>query len=89
MLAQEDNELLCQTDPGTAMGDLVRRFWTPVLLSKELPEPDCPPMRVRIFGEDLVAFRDTNGEVGLLDNFCPHRRASLFFGRNRLILTSS
>jgi len=82
MLTQEDNELLCQTDPGTAMGDLVRRFWTPVLLSKELPEPDCPPMRVRIFGEDLVAFRDTNGEVGLLDNFCPHRRASLFFGRN-------
>jgi phthalate 4,5-dioxygenase oxygenase subunit len=53
-----------------------------VLLSEELPEPDCPPKRTRILGEDLIAFRDTNGDVGLVDNYCPHRRASLFFGRN-------
>ena len=82
MLTREENMYMAQTDRGTPMGELVRRFWTPVLLSKELPEPDCPPMRARIFGEDLVAFRDTNGAVGLLDNYCPHRRASLFFGRN-------
>ena len=52
------------------------------MLSTELPEPDCPPVRVRLLGEDLVAFRDTNGKLGLIDNYCPHRRASLFFGRN-------
>jgi phenylpropionate dioxygenase-like ring-hydroxylating dioxygenase large terminal subunit len=64
------------------MGDMMRRFWHPVLLSEELPEPDCPPKRTKILGEELIAFRDTNGDVGLVDNYCPHRRASLFFGRN-------
>ena len=64
------------------MGELFRRFWLPVLLSQELPEPDCPPVRVKILGEDLVAFRDTDGRVGLLDPRCPHRGADLFFGRN-------
>jgi len=64
------------------MGTLFRRFWMPVLLAEELPNPDCDPVRVRILSEDLVAFKDTNGDVGVIDNFCPHRRASMFFGRN-------
>ncbi len=82
MLRQQDNELLCRVGPGTPMGDLLRRYWHPVLLSEELPQPDCPPVRVKVMHEELVAFRDTNGNVGLIDNYCPHRRASLFFGRN-------
>jgi phenylpropionate dioxygenase-like ring-hydroxylating dioxygenase large terminal subunit len=64
------------------MGDLMRRFWQPFALSTELPNADSDPIRVRLLGEDLVAFRDTNGQVGLLQNNCPHRGASLFFGRN-------
>ncbi|MCH6546129.1 MAG: Rieske 2Fe-2S domain-containing protein [Deltaproteobacteria bacterium] len=82
MLSREDNERLTRTGRGTPMGDLMRRYWIPAMLTWELPEPDCPPIRVRLLGEDLVAFRDTNGVVGVLDNHCPHRRASLFFGRN-------
>ena len=82
MLTTQETEYLCRVGPGTPMGNLMRRFWHPVLLSKELPGPDCPPLRSRILGEDLVAYRDSNGKVGLLDNNCPHRRASLFFGRN-------
>ena len=82
MLSREDNELLTQTGPGTPMGEFMRRFWTPLALSEELPGPDSDPIRLRILGEDLVAFRDTNGRVGLVDEHCPHRRASLFFGRN-------
>jgi phenylpropionate dioxygenase-like ring-hydroxylating dioxygenase large terminal subunit len=64
------------------MGNLFRRFWLPVALSRELPEPDCPPVRLRILSEDLIAFRETSGKVGLLARYCPHRGASLFFGRN-------
>jgi nitrite reductase/ring-hydroxylating ferredoxin subunit len=64
------------------MGELLRRYWIPALLSEELPEPDCAPLRVRLLGEDLVAFRDSTGAVGLLDRACAHRGASLFFGRN-------
>ena len=82
MLSQKENELLCQVGPGTLMGDLFRRFWLPALLSTELPEPDCEPVRLRLLGENLVAFRDSEGRVGVVDNFCPHRRASLFYGRN-------
>lgn len=82
MMSQDENELLCRTGPGTPMGDLFRRFWLPVALSRELPKPDCPPVRLRILSEDLIAFRDTNGKVGLLARYCPHRGASLFFGRN-------
>jgi len=82
MLNLEDNELLCRVGSGTPMGEYLRRFWMPALLSREIPEPDCPPVRVKILSEELVAFRDTNGDIGLLDNNCPHRRASLFFGRN-------
>ena len=82
MLSAADNELLTRTGAGTAMGELFRRFWLPVLLSQELPDPDGPPVRVKVLGEDLVAFRDTDGRVGLLDPRCPHRGANLFFGRN-------
>ena len=82
MLSREDNELLTRVGPDTAMGATLRRYWLPALLARELPEPDGAPVRVRLLGEDLVAFRDTRGRIGLLDEYCPHRRASLFFGRN-------
>lgn len=82
MLKREDNELLVRVGPGTAMGDLFRRFWLPALLPSELPAPDCDPVRLRILGENLVAFRDSQGRIGILDELCPHRRASLFYGRN-------
>ncbi len=82
MLTPEENDLLTRTGPGTPMGQVMRRYWLPALLSDELPAPDCPPVRVKLLGEDLVAFRDSNGRVGLLDEYCTHRRASLFFGRN-------
>ena len=82
MLAYDDNHLLTRTGPGTPMGLTLRRYWIPALLASELPEPDGAPVRVRLLGEDLIAFRDTLGRVALLDEYCPHRRASLFFGRN-------
>jgi phenylpropionate dioxygenase-like ring-hydroxylating dioxygenase large terminal subunit len=82
MLSREDNALITRVDRGTPMGDTLRRYWMPALLARELPEPDGPPMRVRLLGEDLIAFRDTQGRIGLLDEYCPHRRASLYFGRN-------
>src|SRR3989454_11121989 len=81
MLTHEENELITRIGAGTPMGTTMRRYWIPALLAWELPEPDCPPVRVKLLGEDLIAFRDTEGRVGLLDEFCPHRRASLFFGR--------
>jgi phthalate 4,5-dioxygenase len=82
MLTKEDNELLTRIGPGTPMGAVMRQYWQPAILSSELPEPDGPPLRVRLLGEDLVAFRDTNGAVGLLGANCPHRGAPLFFARN-------
>ncbi len=82
MLTREDNALVTQVGPGTPMGALMRRFWVPALLSRQIPEPDAPPVRVRILGEQLVAFRDTNGRIGFVAENCPHRGASLFFGRN-------
>src|SRR5215831_2174003 len=82
MLSKEDNELLTRIGPGTLMGNLLRRYWTPACLSSELAGPDSDPMRVRLLGEDLIAFRDTSGQVGLIQNHCPHRGSSLFFGRN-------
>ena len=82
MLSREENELLTRTGPGTAMGEVMRRYWIPALLAREIAEPDGPPVRVRLLGEDLVAFRDSDGRIGLLDEYCPHRRASLWFGRN-------
>ena len=82
MLTREENELITRTGPGTPTGQLFRRFWLPIALSSELPGSDCPPVRLRILSEDLIAFRDSDGRVGLLDRYCPHRGASLFFGRN-------
>lgn len=82
MLTKEENETLTRVGSGTPMGELMRRYWVPALLSWELPKPDCPPARVRLLGEKLVAFRDSEGRIGLLDEFCAHRRASLFLGRN-------
>jgi len=78
----EQNEFLTRTGPGTPMGDLFRRYWIPALLAEELPEPDCPPVRVKLLSERLVAFRDTSGRLGLIDEFCAHRGVSLWFGRN-------
>ena len=82
MLAREENDMLTLVSPDKPMGQLMRRYWIPALLAGEIPEPDCPPVRVRLLGEDLVAFRDTQGRVGLLEEHCAHRGTSLFFGRN-------
>lgn len=81
MTKREQNELLTQTGPGTAMGDLFRRYWMPALMSSELPEPDCPPVRVKLLSERMIAFRDSSGKLGLTDEFCAHRGVSLWFGR--------
>jgi len=82
VLSVEDNEILTRVGPGTLMGNLLRRYWIPACLSSEIAEPGSAPLRVRLLGEDLVAFRDTRGEVGLVAENCPHRGASLYFGRN-------
>ncbi len=81
-MTPEENDLLTRVGPGTPMGALLRRYWLPLLESGEVGPPDGPPQRFRLLGEDLVVFRDTDGRVGLLAEACPHRRASLFFGRN-------
>lgn len=82
MLSNAENERLSRVGPGTPMGNLMRRYWLPAFLPWEAPTPDSPPVRVRLLGEDLVAFRDSHGRLGLLGAHCPHRGASLFFGRN-------
>ncbi|MEX2616650.1 MAG: Rieske 2Fe-2S domain-containing protein [Alphaproteobacteria bacterium] len=82
MLSAEDNDLLTQTGADTAMGAYFRRFWQPVALSEELAEPDGAPVRVTVLGEELVAFRDTEGRIGLIQAHCPHRGADLFYGCN-------
>jgi phthalate 4,5-dioxygenase oxygenase subunit len=82
VLSTTENEILVRVGPGTPMGVLFRQYWLPVLLSQELPDADGPPLRVRLLGEDLVAFRDTDGVVGLHDEVCPHRGASVYYGRN-------
>src|SRR4051794_2051992 len=82
MLSKEDNELLVRVGPGTPMGNLLRQYWIPALTPGELPSPDCPPLRLRLLGENLIAFRVTSGDVGIIENACPHRGASMFFGRN-------
>ncbi len=82
MLTQADNELICRVGPGTPMGDVMRRYWVPALLSEELQEPDGVPVRVQLLGEHLIAYRDSQGNIGLVANACPHRGASMFFGRN-------
>ena len=75
MLNPRENELITRVGPGTPMGDLYRRFWLPVLVADELPEPDCVPVRLTVLGEKLVAFKDSNGRIGILDERCPHRLA--------------
>lgn len=82
MLTKEKNDLLTQTGPGTPMGEVFRCYWIPALLAEELPEPDCPPVRVELLSEKLIAFRDTQGRLGLMDRHCAHRQVSLWFGRN-------
>jgi phenylpropionate dioxygenase-like ring-hydroxylating dioxygenase large terminal subunit len=82
MLVKEQNDYVTLTGPGTPMGQLFRSYWIPALLASELPEPDCAPVRVELLSEKLVAFRDTQGRLGLIDEFCAHRRVSLWFGRN-------
>ena len=81
MLSASDNDLMCRVGPGTLMGDLLREYWIPALAPGDL-EPDGPPTRMRLLGENLIAFMTTSGEIGLVPHACPHRGASLFFGRN-------
>jgi phenylpropionate dioxygenase-like ring-hydroxylating dioxygenase large terminal subunit len=82
VLKVEENELITRVGPGTPMGNFMREYWVPAMLSSEVPTPDSDPLRVLLLGEQLIAFRDTRGKVGLIRNNCPHRGASLFFGRN-------
>lgn len=82
MLTSAENELLCRVEGDAAMGQLMRRHWLPACMIEEVAEPDGDPIRIRLLGENLVAFRDTEGRVGVLDEQCPHRRASLVYGRN-------
>src|SRR5258706_9496351 len=82
MLSAAATEILVRTGAGTPMGKYFRRSGLRVAPSREMPAPDSPPIRVKVMGEELVAFRDTNGRVGLIEPHCAHRGTSLFFGRN-------
>ncbi|MBT3790390.1 MAG: Rieske 2Fe-2S domain-containing protein [Alphaproteobacteria bacterium] len=82
MLSKEDNELLCRVEGDAPMGQLMRKHWIPALLCEEVAEPDGKPVRVGLLGHQLVAFRDSSGKLGVLDELCPHRKASLVYGRN-------
>jgi phthalate 4,5-dioxygenase oxygenase subunit len=82
MLTSQENDLLCRVEGDAPMGQIMRNHWLPACLIEEVAEPDCDPLKVRLCGTDLVVFRDTDGRVGILDELCPHRRASLVFGRN-------
>src|SRR3954463_7918995 len=82
MLTCEENDLLCRVEGEAPMGQLMRRHWLPACLSEEVAQPDGAPGRIRALGEKLVAFRDSSGRLGVLDEHCPHRRASLALGRN-------
>lgn len=82
MITPEENDLLCRVENNAPMGQMMRRHWVPICLSEEVAEPDGTPVKARILGEDLVVFRDTEGRVGVMDERCPHRRASLVYGRN-------
>lgn len=81
-MRKEQNDLLTQTNAGTPMGAMFRRYWLPALLAEELPKPGCPPVRVKLLGEPMVALRDQDGRLGLIEEFCAHRRVSLWFGRH-------
>src|ERR1700755_544589 len=82
MLSKEMNERLTRVGPQSPMGAGLRRYWLPALLTEEVPDPDGPPVRVRMLGEDLIAFRDSSGIGGLVGSRCPHRGAPMVFGRN-------
>jgi phenylpropionate dioxygenase-like ring-hydroxylating dioxygenase large terminal subunit len=82
VLSKEDNDRLTRVGAGTPMGTLMRRYWIPAAFSHQIAQPDGPPIRARLLGENLVLFRDSQGRIGLLEERCPHRTASLFFGRN-------
>ncbi len=82
MLSNADNMDLCRVGPGTIMGNVFREYWIPAARADELPGPDSAPLRVKLLGEELIGYRTTSGAVGLIQNACPHRGASLFFGRN-------
>ncbi len=82
MMSREQNEQLSRVGPGTLMGKLLRRYWAPFLLSSEIPEPDCPPVRVKAYGREPGVLSRQQGPVGLIDEFCAHRGVSLWFGRN-------
>ena len=82
MLEPAQNRLVTRTGPGTPMGDLFRRYWIPAMQAEELPENECPPVRVKLLSERLLAWRDTQGRFALTDEFCAHRGVSLWFGRN-------
>ena len=81
MLTHDENQLMCRVEGDAPMGQLMRRHWLP-LLAEEIAEADGDPVPLRLLGEDLVAFRDSDGRIGIMDRYCPHRRASLVFGRN-------
>ena len=81
MISAAENDILTRVGPQTPMGRMMRRYWLPVCSSEQLPHPDCAPLRTRVLGESFVAFRDTSGRVGVLDEYCMHRRASLVLGR--------
>jgi phthalate 4,5-dioxygenase oxygenase subunit len=82
MITHEQNEVLTRTGPGTPMGELFRCYWIPAMMAEELPRPNCPPVQVQLLSERLIAFRDTQGRLGLMDEYCAHRGVSLWFGRN-------
>ena len=82
MLTKDENDLLCRVEGDAPMGQLMRRHWIPVALTEEVAEADGTPVKARILGEDLVVFRDSDGRVGVMDEYCPHRRVSLVLGRN-------
>ena len=82
MLTRAENKLVTEVGPGTPLGEVMRRYWLPACLSEEIPKPDCAPIRVKLLGEELVAFRSSDGRIGLIEEYCPHRLASMFLGRN-------
>jgi len=82
MMTREENDLLCRVEGDAPMGQLMRRHWIPACLSEEVAEADGKPVRTRLLGEDLVVFRDSEGRLGVLDEYCPHRRVSLAYARN-------
>ena len=82
MITREDNEMLCRVENDAPMGRLMRQHWMPICLTEEVAEPDCDPVAAQVLGDKLVVFRDSEGQVGVMDEACPHRGVSLLYGRN-------